>query len=110
VRIGSPLPEPTCLIGQPPSLAERGSAWFLLFADDLDMLGTPYLKSAYGDALERALRATVPGMADYADLDSTSACGSCCYWQRKPKSERLGVEPQHVVLGQSEATDGRLGV
>jgi hypothetical protein len=29
-------------------------------------------------------------MADYADLDSTSACGSCCYWQRKPKSERLG--------------------
>jgi hypothetical protein len=53
------------------------------------MLGTQYLKPAYGDALERALRATVPGMADYADLDSTNACASCQHWEHKPRSRRL---------------------
>jgi hypothetical protein len=54
------------------------------------VLGAPHLKPAYGDALERALRATVPGMADYCDLDSSNACASCRYWENKQRSQRLG--------------------
>jgi hypothetical protein len=46
------------------------------------MIGGDFLTRAAQPKIEDARRLTVPGMADWADVNSANTCGTCQYWAK----------------------------
>ena len=54
----------------------------------VEPLATPWMTRAHPAELERAIELTVPGMADFADIETLNKCGSCFYWNKR--NEKFG--------------------
>ena len=51
------------------------------------MIGGDFLTRAAQPKIEDARRLTVPGMADWADVNSANTCGACQHWTKGKAGE-----------------------